>query len=79
MWLKFQCKRDHSMVSDSTQENQSPAKLVSMKFLDAREMGGVRRRHYQVISQCVGSGGEIKMWLKFELSHILISPPDPTH
>ena len=42
MWLKFQCKRDHSMVSDSTQENQSPAKLVSMKFLDAREMGGVR-------------------------------------
>ena len=42
MWLKFQCKRDHSMVSDSAQENKSPAKLVSMKFLDAREMGGVR-------------------------------------
>ena len=38
MWLKFQCKRDHSMVSGSTQENQSPAKLVSMKFFDAREM-----------------------------------------
>ena len=41
MWLKFEYRSDPIIETDSTQESPSPTKMVFMKFLGAREMGGV--------------------------------------
>lgn len=61
-------KNDHCIATNSTQESPSPTKMVFMKFLGAREMGGVWR-HCLIIS----GSGIMLVWIRQERMMVLPS------